>query len=80
MNEPFRIQAQKELNFTKEDGISIQNQHLKEFRSVMSALAFDMLKKLVTANNDNAFDGFDIVRGDQIDRIFHSKVIPFFCR
>jgi hypothetical protein len=78
MNEPFRTQAQKELNFTKEDGISIQDQHLKEFRSVMSALAFDMLQKLVTADNDNAFDGFDIVRGDQIKEILHNEVIPFF--
>jgi hypothetical protein len=78
MNSPFRTEAQKQLNFTKEEGIAIQTQQLKEFRSVMSAEAFDVLQKLVTADNDKAVDGFDIVRGGDIDRILHHEVILFF--
>lgn len=78
MNTPLRTEAQKALEFTKQNGISIQSQQLKEFRSVMSAEAFDMLEKLVVAHNDKAFDGFDIVRGTQIDEILHNEVIPFF--
>ena len=80
MNTPIRTEAQKQLNFTKEEGIAIQTQHLKEFRSVMSAEAFDMLQKLVTADNDKAFDGFDIVRGHLIDHILYNQVIPFFMK
>lgn len=78
MNKPFRTEAQKQLNFTKEQGIAIQTQQLTEFRSVMSAEAFGMLQKLATADNDKAFDGFDIVRGTDIDIILHNEVIPFF--
>ena len=44
----------------------------------MSAVAFDMLERLVVADNDKAFDGFDIVRGAQISEILHNEVIPFF--
>ena len=79
MNTPYRTSAQLELNFTKEDGLAIQAQHLKEFKSVMSALAYDKLEQFVTANNKDAYDGFDIVRGSEIDVIFHNQVIPFFC-
>jgi hypothetical protein len=80
MNTPIRTEAQKQLNFTKEEGITIQTQQLKEFRSIMSAEAFDMLQKLVTADNDKAFDGFDIVRGYLIDHILYNQVIPFFMK
>lgn len=79
MNKPHRTSAQLELNFTKEDGLAIQAQHLKEFKSVMSAPAYDRLEQFVTASNKDAYDGFDVVRGNQIDEIFHNQVIPFFC-
>ena len=78
MNKPFRTEAQKQLNFTKEQGIAVQTQQLSRISFSLSAEAFDMLQKLVTADNDKAFDGFDIVRGDDIDRILHNEVIPFF--
>jgi hypothetical protein len=78
MNTPFRTKDQLALNFTKEEGIEIQTNHLKEWRSVLSAPAFDRLERLVTADNEKAFDGFDIVRGDSIDMIVHNEVIPFF--
>lgn len=77
---PQRTQAQLELNFTKEQAIEIQREHLREFRSVMSASAFDVLQTKVTANNAQAYDGFDVIRGSEIDQIFHNIVIPIFHR
>lgn len=79
MNKPYRTSAQLELNFTKEEGLAVQAQHLKEFKTVMSAAAYDKLEQLVTANNKDAHDGFDVVRGNEIDILFHNQVIPFFC-
>jgi len=79
MNTTYRTQAQRDLNFTKEQGLDIQQQHLKEFKSVMSALAFEKLEQLVTATNKDAVDGFDVVRGSEINSILHNQVIPLFC-
>ena len=79
MNKPYRTSAQLELNFTKEEGLAVQAQHLKEFKSVMSAPAYEVLEKLVTVKNKDAYDGFDLIRGEQIDEILHNQVIPFFC-
>lgn len=77
---PQRTQAQIDLNFTKQQGIDIQAKHLREYRSVMSAAAFDLLQAMVTVNNDQAYDGFDIIRGAEIDQILHNDVIPVFYR
>lgn len=73
-----RTQAQRDLNFTKQNGIDIQTQQLKEFRSVMSPSAFAALHAMVTVDNDQAYDGFDIIRGNDIDAILHNDVIPLF--
>lgn len=78
MKNPHRTVAQLELNFTKEKGIAIQARHLEEFKSVMTAPAYDMLEKLATANNKDAYDGFDVVRGNELDMIFRTLVIPAF--
>jgi hypothetical protein len=78
MKTTHRTQAQKDLNFTKQQGLDIQQQHLKEFKSVMSVPAFEKLEQFVTATNKDAVDGFDVVRGSEIDCIFHSQVIPLF--
>ena len=77
---PQRTQAQIDLNFTKQQGIDIQAKHLREHRSVMSAAAFDLLQAMVTVNNDQAYDGFDVIRGNEIDLILHNDVIPVFYR
>lgn len=77
---PQRTQAQIELNFAKQQGIDIQTKHLREYRSVMSAAAFDVLQAIVTMNNDQAYDGFDVIRGNEIDKILHNDVIPIFYR
>ena len=69
---------QIELNFTKEEGLKIQENHLLEFKCVMSSNAFDMLKELVTKGNDDAKTGFDIKRGTDIEDILLDKVIPHF--
>jgi hypothetical protein len=77
---PQRTQAQIDLNFTKQQGIDIQAKHLREYRSVMSAAAFDLLQAMVTVNNDQAYDGFDVIRGNEIDLILRNDVIPVFYR
>jgi hypothetical protein len=73
-----RTHLQKELKFTKEQGIDIQTEHLEEFKLVLNSQAFEILEKLVTARNNVAQDGFDVIRGNQIDEILHNQVIPFF--
>ena len=79
MNTPQRTAAQLELNFTKEEGLVIQARQLKEFKSILTEPAFEVLEKLVTVRNKDAYDGFDLIRGEQIDEILHNQVIPFFC-
>jgi hypothetical protein len=74
-----RTAAQLELNFTKEEGLVIQSRHLKEFKSILIEPAFEVLEKLVTVKNKDAYDGFDLIRGTEIDEILHNQVIPFFC-
>lgn len=79
MNTPQRTAAQLELTFTKEEGLMVQARQLKEFKSVLTEPAFEVLEKLVTVKNKDAYDGFDLIRGEQIDEILHNQVIPFFC-
>jgi hypothetical protein len=74
---PFRTEQQIALNFTKENGISIQTQHLNEWKSVLSAIAYEKLFNLVTKSNKKAYDGFDIVRGNEIDEILRNKIIKY---
>lgn len=76
MKQPYRTSAQLELNFTKEEGIAIQARQLEGFKSVMLAAAYDKLEQLVTVSNKDAYDGFDIVRGTDIDMLLHNEVIP----
>lgn len=79
MNTPQRTSAQLELNFTKEEGLMVQARQLKEFKAILTEPAFEVLEKLVTVKNKDAYDGFDLIRGEQIDEILHNQVIPFFC-
>jgi hypothetical protein len=76
--QPERTHAQKQLNFTREEGIAIQARQLAEYKTVLLPRAFELLQDLTTAENDKVFDGFDVVRGDQITSILHSSVIPAF--
>jgi hypothetical protein len=78
MTVPHRTAAQLELKFTKEDGIARQTAQLKELKSVLNPQAFELLEKLVTENNKNAFDGFDVTRGITITEILWNAVVPVF--
>ena len=64
---------------TVNEGIYIQQQHLKEWRSVLSADAYYKLVKIATANNHTATSGYDIVRGQMLDEIIHNKIIKQCC-
>ena len=57
------------------DGIRIQQEQLARWASVLTADAFHKLYRLVTASNDKATSGYDIVRGDRITEILHNQVM-----
>lgn len=75
---PAQTELQKELNFTKEQGLTIQEKQLKEFKSVLILKAYELLEQEVKSSNDQAIDGFDVTRGDQITSILINNVIPVF--
>jgi hypothetical protein len=76
--QPERTHAQTQLNFTREEGITIQARQLAEYKTVLLPRAFELLQELTTAENDKALDGFDVVRGEQIDALIHNFVVPAF--
>lgn len=73
-----RTQAQIDLNFTKEQGIAIQQKQLKELKCVLMLSPYEHLEKLVMQDNDKAIDGFDITRGDTMFGILVKDVFPVF--
>lgn len=73
-----RTALQKELNFTVEQGVKIQTIQLNEFKCVLIPEAYTMLQSLVTAKNESALDGFDVVRGVDLYNILSNDVFPFF--
>ena len=75
---PAVTEAQKALNFTKEQGIEYQARHLKEMQSVLTQRAYYELDKRVKSKNSQAIDGFDITRGQDIMSILLNDVIPIF--
>ena len=56
-------------------GIQLQREHLSRWASVLTADAYHKLFRLVTASNDKATSGYDIVRGDRITEILHNQVM-----
>ncbi len=56
-------------------GIQLQREHLSRWASVLTADAYHKLYRLVTASNDKATSGYDIVRGDRITEILHNQVM-----
>lgn len=73
-----RTQMQKELNFTLEQGLEVQRKQLDEFKSVLTVGAFAALEREATKDNHKATDGFDVVRGNQLDEALHNVVMPLF--
>lgn len=63
------------MNFTIEEGIQIQESQLKEWKSVLSATAYEKLEQLAKADNKTATSGFDICRGTDLDMIVHNKLM-----
>ena len=70
-----RTQAQRDLNFTKEQGIAIQQKQLKELKCVLMLSPYEHLEKLVMQDNDKANDGFDITRRNKIFNILIDNVL-----
>ncbi len=52
--------------FTVIDGLKMQENHLKEWKSVLSTEAYEKLEKLAKVDNDKATSGYDIVRGQDL--------------
>lgn len=56
-------------------GVNLQQQQLSKWASVLTTEAFHKLYQLVTADNDKAKSGYDVVRGTMIDEILHNQVM-----
>jgi hypothetical protein len=54
-------------DFFKEDGIKIQTGQLECWKKVLKPEVFERLKAFAVQNNDQAEDGWDIIRGQQLD-------------
>lgn len=63
------------IKLTIDEGIKIQEQHLKEWRSVLSADAYHKLCIMARENNKTATSGYDILRGNDLDIIIHNKLM-----
>lgn len=63
------------LYFTIEQGIAVQQRHLKEWQQLLKSNVFKLLKKEVEKSNHLAKDGFSVVRGNTIDNILFNVVL-----
>ena len=54
-------------NFSVEQGIAIQQEHLERWRTVLTDDAFNAAKKFAEAANNEAKNGYGIRRGTTID-------------
>ena len=61
-----------------EDGIRIQTEQLDCFKRILKPEAFELLRKLATAQNNVAKNGYDVLRGTSLDNILHNQVMRFF--
>ena len=61
--------------YTIEDAIEIQSKQLIEWRSVLSAEAYDMLCSFVKEHNDKAESGYEICRGTMIYEILVNHIM-----
>ncbi len=75
---PAQTDTEKSLNFTKEEGLKIQKEQLAKYKAVLIPKAYEKLEAEVKKNNETAIDGFDIMRGVDIDAILFDRVIPLF--
>ena len=61
-----------------EDGIRIQTEQLEGFKRILKPEAFELLRKLATTRNNVAENGYDVLRGTDLDNILHNQVMRFF--
>lgn len=62
-------------SFTKELAIQIQTEQLNAWKSVLLPHLFEKLQVLVTKDNDSVTNGYDILRGTQIDNLVHNELM-----
>jgi hypothetical protein len=61
--------------FDKQAGIRIQTQQLKRWETVLLPHVFKKLQQIVTKDNDEATNGYDVVRGHQMDEIIYNQLM-----
>jgi hypothetical protein len=61
--------------FTKELGIQVQTEQLNAWKSVLLPHLFEKLRVLATKDNDDAVNGYDILRGTEIDNLVHNELM-----
>jgi hypothetical protein len=57
----------RENEFTIEDAIEIQRDHLSRWKSILIPEAYEALEEYALRNNHKAESGYDICRGHQLD-------------
>jgi hypothetical protein len=63
------------IEFTVEQGISIQRAHLNEWKTVLTPEAYVALEEYATRDNDKAVDGLDICRGEALRNFIQQYAI-----
>lgn len=56
-------------------GITYQEQHLAQWKSVLKPEVYERLEAIATKDNDKAKTGYDIVRGQDLDTIVHNQLM-----
>ena len=57
------------IPLTIEEGIIIQNNHLREWKDILKPSLYKTVERVVTEENSEAGCGHDICRGNSIDEI-----------
>ncbi len=73
----MRTQLQKELNFTKEQGIAIQQKQLKKLKCVLMLSPYEHLEKIVAQYATSEGRGDVLCQGEMI---MDSNDQPIGCR
>jgi hypothetical protein len=63
------------MKFTIAEGLKMQENHLKEWKSVLSAEAYEKLEKLAKVDNSKATSGYDITRGQDLYMILANQIM-----
>ncbi len=58
--------------FTMQDALAIQEEHLKQWESILKPEVAARLRTLVLAENEGVTNPYDVCRGTSIDRFVHN--------